>query len=147
MLVISYEFPNIKICELLDIYETISYYGAQEFTLHILRASLPIYLITCSSPHRTSKDGDILHPPGHLLLKIGANFFSLGFIFTDKIYQFLGFSSHGSNSQAPFLSLQMISAALHGSSFHHAVVYISDSVECIVLLTKRNITPDISTLF
>ena len=38
-------------------------------------------------------------------------------------------SSYGSNPQELFLSLQLISAALHGSSFHRATVYISDPVE------------------
>ena len=93
------------------------------------------------------KVGDILHPPGHLLLKIGADFSSHGLMFKAEIYQLLGCSSHGSNSQAPFLSLQMISIALHGSSFHHATVYISDSVGYIVLLSKRKIPLDISMLF
>ena len=73
MLVSSYEFDDIIFCESLIIYEAISDYGAQAFSLHSPRASLPIYLITCSSPHRTSKDGDILHPPGHLLLTLGAD--------------------------------------------------------------------------
>ena len=60
MLVSFYEFADIIFCESLVIYEVISYYGAQAFALHCPRDSLPIYLITCSSPHRTSKDGDIL---------------------------------------------------------------------------------------
>ena len=41
----------------------------------------------------------------------------------------------------------MISAALHGSSFHRAVVYISDLVECIVLLLNRKIPLDKRMLF
>ena len=41
--------------------EDISYYGAQAFALQGTRASLP--LVTCSSPHRTSKEGDIMHLP------------------------------------------------------------------------------------
>ena len=97
MLVLSYEFSDIRFCELLVIYEAISYYGAQEFSLHIPRASLPIYLITCSSPHRTSKDGDILHSPGQLLLTIRDDFTSHGLMFKDEIYQLFGISSHGSN--------------------------------------------------
>ena len=52
MLVFSHEIDDIRFCELLDIYEAISYYGAQAFALHSPRASLP--LVTCSSPHRTS---------------------------------------------------------------------------------------------
>ena len=141
MLVFSYEIADIRFCELLDIYEAISYYGAQLFSLHIPKASLP--LVTCSSPHITSKEEDILHPPGHLLPILGADFKTHDLFFKVEIYQFLGFSSHGLNSQAPFLSLQMISAALHGSSFHHAAVYISDSVQCIVLLPKWKIPLDI----
>ena len=63
------------------------------------------------------------------------------------IYQLLGCSSHGSNSQAPLLSHQLISTALHGSSFHHAVVYIPDSVGHIILLPNKKIPPNISMLF
>ena len=57
MLVLSYEFGDIRFFELLNIYEAISYYGTQAFDLHSPRASLP--LVTCSSPHRTSKEEDI----------------------------------------------------------------------------------------
>ena len=65
MLVLSYEFTDIRFCESLVIYEAISDYGAQSFSLSSPKASLPIYLITYSSPHRTSKEEDILHLPGH----------------------------------------------------------------------------------
>ena len=61
VLVLSYEFADIRFCELLVISEAISDYGSQLFALHSPRASLP--LVTCSSPHRTSKEEDILHPP------------------------------------------------------------------------------------
>ena len=61
MLVLCYDFLDIIFCELLVIYEAISDYGAQSFALHSPRASLP--LVTCSSPHRTSKEEDIFHPP------------------------------------------------------------------------------------
>ena len=104
MLVSSYEFADIIFFESLIIYEAILYYGSQAFTLHSPRDSLPFYLITCSSPHKTSKDGDILHSLGHLLLSLGADVKSNGLMFKASIYQFLGFSSHGSNSQALFLS-------------------------------------------
>ena len=97
------------------------------------------------SHQRISKEEDILHPLGHLLLKIGADFTTHGFLFKDATYQFLGCSTHGSNPQEPLLFLQMISAALHGSSFHRAAVYISDSVECIVFLPKWKISPEIFT--
>ena len=63
MLIFSHEFADIIFCESLVILEAISYYGAESFTLHSPKTSLPSYLITCSSPHRTSKDGDILHSP------------------------------------------------------------------------------------
>ena len=102
MLVSSYEFADILFFESLIISESILDYVSQEFTLHSPRAYLPIYLITCSSPHRTSKDGDILHSLGHLLLTLGADFTSHGLLFKDAIYQFLGFSSQGSNSQSIF---------------------------------------------
>ena len=84
MLVLSYEFSNIIFCELLDIYEAISDYGAQAFALHSPRDSL--LLVTCSSPHRTSKEEDILHPLGHLLLKIGADFNTHGLLFKAEKY-------------------------------------------------------------
>ena len=104
-------------------------------------------MVTYSSPHITSKEEDILHLLGHLLLKIGADFTTHGLLFKDVTYQFLNCSTHGSNPQEPLLSLQMILATLHGSIFHRATVYISDLVECIVLLPKRKIHQDISTLF
>ena len=66
VLVSSYEVADILLCDSLAISEAISDYGVQEFALNSPSASLP--LITCSSPHRTSKEGDILHPPRHLLL-------------------------------------------------------------------------------
>ena len=53
VLVSSREVVDILFCESLIISKAISDYGAQAFTLHSPRASLPIYLITCSSPHRT----------------------------------------------------------------------------------------------
>ena len=143
MLVSSYEFDDIIFCESLVISKSISYYGSQAFSRHSPRDSLPTYLITCSSPHRTSKDGDILHSTRHLLLTLGVDFMSHGLIFKVAIYQFLGCSSHGSISQAHFLSYQLISVALHGSSFHLAAVYISDSVEHFILLPKINIPPNI----
>ena len=97
MLVISYEIDDIRFCELFDISESISDYGAQAFALHSPMDSLP--LVSCSCPHRTSKEEDILHPPGHLLLKLGADFTTHGLPFKADIYHFIGFSSHGSNSQ------------------------------------------------
>ena len=69
MLVYSYEVDDILFCDSLDISEAISDYGAQSFSLHSPRASLR--LVTCSSPHKTSKEEDILHPHGHLLLTLG----------------------------------------------------------------------------
>ena len=105
------------------------------------------FFITCSSPHRTSKVGDILHPPGHLLLTLGADFSSHGLMFKAEIYQLFGCSSHGLNYQSLFLSNQLISVALHGSSFHPTTLYIYDLVEHILLLPKRKIPPDIIILF
>ena len=64
-------------------------------------------------------------------------------LFMDEIYRFHGCSSDGLNSQALFLSCQLILVALHGLSFHLGVVYISDSVELIILHAKRNIPLDI----
>ena len=90
MLVFSSEIVDIRFCELLDIYKAISYYGAQSFALHSPRDSLP--LVTCSSPHRTSKEGDILHMYGHLLITLGDDFTSHGLMFNAAIYQFLGCS-------------------------------------------------------
>ena len=94
MLVISYEFDDIRFCIILVISEAISYYGAQAFSLHSPGASLPTFLITCSSPHRTSKVGDILHPPGHMLLTLGDDFTTHGFIFMATPYHFIECSSH-----------------------------------------------------
>ena len=105
-----------------------------------------LFFITRSSPHRTRKVGDILHPLGHFLLTLGDDFTSHGLMFKASIYQFLGCSSHGSNSQEHFLSHQLISTALHGSNFHRAAVYISNSVEYIILLPKRKIPTDIRIL-
>ena len=68
MSIFSHKFVDIIFFESLVIFKSISYYGDQTFTLHSPRDSLPSYLITCSSPHRTSKDGDILHSPRHLEL-------------------------------------------------------------------------------
>ena len=134
MLVISYEFDDIIFCEILDIYESISDYGAQSFSLHSPTASLP--LVTCSSPHRTSKVGDILHPPGHLLLTLGDDFTTHGLLFKDDIYHIIGCSSHSLNSQEIFLSLKLISAALHGSSFHRTVVYILIQLSTLFLFQR-----------
>ena len=76
MLVFSYEFADIRFCEILVIDEAISDYVAQSFSLHGPRASVPTFLITCSSPHKASKVGDIMHPPIHLILTLGDDFTS-----------------------------------------------------------------------
>ena len=99
----NHEFVDIIFCGSLVIFEAILDYGAQAFALHSPRASLP--LVTCSSPHKTSKEEDILHPSGDLLLTLGADFTTHGLLFKAEIYQLLGCSSHGSNSQENFLSL------------------------------------------
>ena len=126
VLVSSYEVADILICDSLDVYEAISDCGAQSFTLHSPKASL--LSVTCSSPHRTGKEEDFLHPPGHLLRILGAIFTTHGFLFMAATYQFLEFSSHGLNPQENFLTCQLILVSLHGSSLHRAVVYISDLV-------------------
>ena len=101
-----------------------SYFKIQNHSVMLISAlnspSASLPLITCSSSHRTSKEEDFLHPPGHLLLTLWADFTTHGLLF--KAYQILGFSSHGSNSQELLLSLQLISDALHGSSFHRVAV-------------------------
>ena len=101
----------------------------------------PLLLITCSSRHRTSKEEDILHPLGHLLIRLGADVTTHGFLFKAATYHFIECSTHGSNPQALFLSYQLILVALHGSNFHPATVYVPDSVEHFILLPKRNIPP------
>ena len=141
VLFFSYEAADILFCESLVIYEYISYYGSQSFSLHSPRASLP--LVICSSPHRTGKEEDIMHPPRHLLLTLGADFTTHGFLFVDETYHFIYFSPCVMNPQEPFLTYQLISVALHGSSLHLAAIYIYDLVEHIILLPKRNIPPDI----
>ena len=137
MLVSSYEVADILLCDSLSISEAISDYAAQSFILNSPSASLP--LITCSSPHKTSKEEDILHPLGHLLLRFGADFTTHGLLFKAATYQFLECSTHGSNPQAVLLSYQLILVALHGSNFHLAAVYVLDSVEHITLIPKRKI--------
>ena len=64
-------------------------------------------------------------------------------MFKAAIYRLLGFSSDGSNSQALFLSHQLISVALHGSNFYLADVYVPNLVEHFLLLPKRKIPLDI----
>ena len=141
MLVSSYEVADILLCDSLSISEAISDYGAQAFALNSPSASLP--LITCSSPHRTSKEEDFLHPLGHLLLTLEDVLTTHGFLFMDATYQFLEFSSHVLNPQEHFLTYQLTLFALHGSNIHSTAVYISDLVEHIILLPKRKIPPDI----
>ena len=104
-------------------------------------ASLP--LVTCSSPHRTSKEEDILHPLGHLLLRIGDDFNTNGLLFKAETYQFLDCYTHGLNPQEHFITYQLTSVALEGSSLHPTTVYISDLLEHIILIPKRKIPPDI----
>ena len=139
MLVSSYEVADIVFCDSLVLSKAISDYVAQEYTLHGPKNSLPFYLITCTYPHSTSKYGDITHSPGHLLLTLGENFSSHGSMFNAETYQFLGFTSHGSNSQVLFLSHHLILDSLHGSIFHLVVGYVPDSVDHIPLLPKRKI--------
>ena len=105
MLVSSYEVADIVFFESFFISESISHYGSQAFTLHSPKASL--HLVTCSSPHRTSKEEDILHPPGHLSLTLGAFFTTHGLFFMAATYQFLECSSHVLNPQEPFLTYQL----------------------------------------
>ena len=78
-----------------------------------------------------------------MLLTLGADFTTHGFLFMAATSQFLECSSHVLNPQEPFLTYQLTSVALHGSSIHSAAVYISDLVEHIILLPKRNIPLDI----
>ena len=108
MLVFSHEFLDISFCESLDILDNISYYGAQAFSLYTPRASLASYLIACSSPHRISKDGDIMHSLGHLLLTHIADFTSYGSMIKGETYNLLGITSHGFNYQALLLSHHFI---------------------------------------
>ena len=97
-------------------------------------------MITCSSPHRTSKEEDFLHLPEHLLLTLGVVLTTHGLLFMAAKYQFLECSSHVLNPQEAFLTYQLTSVALHGANLHPAVVYFSDLVEHIIILQKRNIT-------
>ena len=141
VLVSSYEVADILLCDSLSILEAISNYGAQAFTLNSPSASLPV--ITCSSPHITSKEEDFLHPPGHLLLTLGDVLTTHVFLFMDVRYQFLECSSHVLNPQEPFLTYRLTLVSLHGSSLHPTAVYISDSVEHIILLPNRKIPLEI----
>ena len=74
MSVSSYEFDDIIFFYFMDILKAISYYRAQEFTLHGPKPPPPSYLITCSSPHSASKDGDLLYSLGCFLLTFGGDF-------------------------------------------------------------------------
>ena len=47
-------------------------------------------------------------------------------MFKAKKYNFILFTSHGLNYKALFLSYQLISVALHGSSIYLAVVNVPD---------------------
>ena len=84
-----------------------------------------------------------MHSPGHLLLTLGADFTTHGFLFMAATYQFIKCFSHVMNPQEPFLTYQLIAVSLHGFSLHPAAVYISDLVEHMILLPKRKIHPDI----
>ena len=78
-----------------------------------------------------------------MLLTLGVFFTTHGLLLMAETYQFLEFSSHGLNPQEPFLTYQVISVVLHGSSIHPTIVYIYDLVEHIILLPKRKIPLDI----
>ena len=78
-----------------------------------------------------------------ILLTLGADFTSHGSMLNAATYQFLVFTSHGSNSQELFLSHQLNSVSLHGSNFHLAVVYVPNLIEHIPRLPKRKIPLDI----
>ena len=125
----SHEFTDVIDSESLDILEAIPYYLSQAFTLHGPRPPLPSYMITCTLPYSDNEIGDILHSLGHLLLALGDDFTSHGSMLKDETSQFLGFNSHGSNSQENFLSHQCTSVALQGPIIYYAVVYVLDSIE------------------
>ena len=61
----------------------------------------------------------------------------------DSTYLIREGGSHVLNPQEPFLTYQLILVSQHGSSLHPTPVYISDLVEYIILLPKRNIPQDI----
>ena len=84
-----------------------------------------------------------MHPLEHFLLTLGADFTTHGLLFMATTYQFFECSSHVLNPQEPFLTYQLISVALHGSSLHPAAVYISNLVEHIILLPNTKIPQDI----
>ena len=84
-----------------------------------------------------------MHSLGQFLLTYGADFTSLGSIFKAATSQLLGFTSHGSNSQAVLLAHQFTSVSLHGPIIYYGVVYVSDLVEKIHVLPRKKITPSI----
>ena len=109
-------------------------------------STVPMLLYHWSHAHLLTelvKKKVILHLPEHLLLTLGDDFTTHGFLFMATTYQFLECSSHVLNPQEPFLTYQLTSVALHGSSLHPSAAYISDLVEHIILLSKRNIPPEI----
>ena len=59
-----------------------------------------------------------MHPHEHLLLTPGVDFTTHGFLFMDATYKFIECSSHVLNPQEHFLTYQLTSVALHGSSLH-----------------------------
>ena len=81
VLVSYYEVADILFFDSVAISKGISNYGSQAFSLHSPMASQP--LVTCSSPHRTGKEEDFMHPPGHLLLTLRDIFTTHGLIFMD----------------------------------------------------------------
>ena len=139
MAVSSHEFSYMKYCDFMNILKDRSDYRAHTFSLLGLISSP--HMITCSSPH--SKDGDLLHSLGHLLLTFGAQFTSHGSMFKDEPSQLLGFTSHGLNSQALFLFCQTILVSLHGPIIYYATAYVLDSVDQIHVLLKKKIPPNI----
>ena len=57
-----------------------------------------------------------MHPLEHLTLTLGDDFNTHFFILMATKYQFIECSSHFLNPQENFLTYQLISVALHGSS-------------------------------
>ena len=84
-----------------------------------------------------------MHLPGQFLLTSKDDFTSHGSMFKATTSQLLGFTLHGSNSQALLPFYQIISVALHGPIIYYANVYDPNQVEHIPLLPKKNIPPDI----
>ena len=131
--------PDIKCCDFLDILDSISYYGSHTFALHGPVRHFLSYMVTCSFPQNASKNGGHHHSLGAYITTFGSSSQAPQDSFRPDItFLFLNFNS---KENLNFLFCHIISVSLHGSSLHHADVYVLDQVKQIPPLPKRKIPP------